>query len=126
MGFWVFMLLSVLLIPVIMLIFGTVFSKTAPKDINYIFGYRTARSMKNEDTWKFAHCLLGKIWKRCGLVTLVFSVVPMLFVFGKSKDTIGNVGLVIIYAQLLLLLLTIVPVEKALKENFDKDGNRKE
>lgn len=42
------MLLSVLLIPVIMLIFGTIFSKTAPKDINYIFGYRTTRSMKNE------------------------------------------------------------------------------
>ncbi len=120
------MLLSVLLIPVIMLFFGTVFSKTAPKEINYIFGYRTARSMKNEDTWKFAHTLLGKIWTRCGLVMLVFSVVSMLFVFGKSRDITGNIGLVITFAQLLLLLLTIVPVEKALKENFDKDGNRKE
>lgn len=56
----------------------------------------------------------------------MFSVVPMLSLFGKSKDTIGNIGLVITFAQLLLLLLTIVPVEKALKENFDKDGNRKE
>ena len=120
------MLLTVWLIPVIMLIFGIIFSKTSPKEINYLFGYRTSRSMKNEETWKFAHCLLGKIWTRCGLVTLVFSFVPMLFIFGKSKDTIGNIGLAITFAQLLLLLLTIVPVEKALKENFDNDGNRKE
>ncbi len=31
------------------------FSQRRPRQVNSMFGYRTARSMKNEDTWKFAH-----------------------------------------------------------------------
>ena len=37
-----------LLIPIIMILFGQAFLKKAPKEINYIFGYRTSRSMKTE------------------------------------------------------------------------------
>ena len=51
-GFWVFMLIMVLLIPIIMITFGKLFSKKAPKDINYTFGYRTKRSMMNMETQK--------------------------------------------------------------------------
>ena len=117
---------TILLIPAVMIILGAFFRNQAPKDINYVFGYRTARSMKNEETWKFAHSLLGKIWFKCGLVILVISFVLMLFVLEKSEDTVGNFGMIITFAQLGSLLLSIVPVEKALKENFDNDGNRKE
>ena len=55
MGFWFFMLAMGLLLPAIMILFGAVFTKAAPKKINYIFGYRTVMSMKNRDTWEFAH-----------------------------------------------------------------------
>ena len=50
MGFWFFMLAMGLLFPAIMILFGAVFTKAAPKRINYIFGYRTELSMKNRDT----------------------------------------------------------------------------
>ena len=46
MGFWLFMLAMGLLFPAIMIMFGAVFAKTAPKKINYIFGYRTARYIR--------------------------------------------------------------------------------
>lgn len=39
MGFWIFVLIMVLLIPVTMIVFGRLFSKAAPKEINYMFGY---------------------------------------------------------------------------------------
>ena len=39
MGFWIFMLAMGLLFPVVMILFGTMFMKSAPKKINYIFGY---------------------------------------------------------------------------------------
>ena len=55
MGFWIYMLCMGLLIPAIMLVMGRYFMKSAPKEINYIFGYRTNMSMKNRDTWEFAH-----------------------------------------------------------------------
>ena len=91
-GFWVFMLIMVLLIPIIMITFGKLFSKKAPKDINYTFGYRTKRSMMNMETWMFAHAYIGKLWFICGLLLFPLSAVVMTFVFGKGPDTVGIAG----------------------------------
>lgn len=49
MGYWFFMLAMNLLLPAIMIISGGYFMKKAPKEINYVFGYRTNMSMKNKD-----------------------------------------------------------------------------
>ena len=125
MGFWVYMLISALLIPLIMIIFGRYFSKKAPKDINYIFGYRTAMSMKNEETWEFAHKHFGKTWFAAGMILLAATVVVMLALLGQDKDTVGYAGTVIMFVQTALLIILIIPTESALKKNFDKDGNRK-
>lgn len=46
MGFWFFMLAMNLIIPLSMIFLGKYFSKHAPGQINMLFGYRTARSMK--------------------------------------------------------------------------------
>ena len=55
MKFWIFMLIMDLLLPFTMIGFGRYFMKKAPKEINSVFGYRTSMSMKNKDTWEFAH-----------------------------------------------------------------------
>lgn len=115
----------VLLIPLIMVLFGRYFIKRAPKNINYLFGYRTNLSMKNEDTWKFAHKYIGNIWYKWGLVLLPISVLVLVFVIGKDEDTIGSLGAIITVVQLIPILASIVLTEKALKENFDAEGNRK-
>ncbi|MBR4099569.1 MAG: SdpI family protein [Clostridia bacterium] len=124
MGFWAFMVISCLLIPVIMLIFGKLFSKTAPKKINYIFGYRTSRSMKNEQTWEFAHRQLGKIWERFSIALLPISVLPLIFVIGRSEDAIGTVGAIICFFQIAVIFVSIIIVETLLKRNFDENGNK--
>ena len=119
------MVLCNLLIPAVMLVFGFLFTKKAPKNINYIFGYRTARSMKNENTWEFAHKYLGKIWVKTAFALSPVALVPMFFVIEKSKDTVGTVGMVICYFEVAVLLLSIIPAERALKKNFDQNGERK-
>ena len=55
MWFWWFMLICDMIIPIVMVIVGRIMWKHCPKHINGISGYRTTRSMKNMDTWKFAH-----------------------------------------------------------------------
>ena len=80
MGFWIFMLIMDLLIPFTMIGFGKMFLKKAPDQINYVFGYRTSMSMKNQDTWVFAHHYCGKIWYICGLILLVVSLIVLLLV----------------------------------------------
>lgn len=125
MFFWIFMLCSNLLIPLTLIGFGKYFTKTAPKEINAVFGYRTTMSMKNKDTWDFAHKYCGKIWYTVGLVMLPVSLVVMLFVIEKSDDTIGTVGSVLCFVQLIPLIGAIIPTERALKRTFDKNGIRK-
>jgi len=126
MGFWLFMLLMDLLIPITMICFGKKFMNGAPRTINGFFGYRTKRSMKNQETWNYANQKIGKLWYRCGLVLLPLSCIPMFLVFGKSDDTIGTVGGVICALQLVPLVGSIFPIEAALKRKFDENGVQRE
>lgn len=82
-------------------------------------------SMKNQDTWQFAHRYCGKLWVRLGSVVLPLSVISLLFVLGKKIETIAIAGTVICFAQLVLLLGSIIPTEIALRKNFDANGTRK-
>ena len=124
-GFYVYMLLTSLLIPVIMLVFGWIFHRQAPKKINVWYGYRSARSMKNEDTWVFAHQHIGRTWMLVGAVLLVISVIPMIAVYGKDDDTVSVVSLVLLFVQMLPMIMSLIPTERALKRTFDENGIRK-
>lgn len=122
MGFWIFMLFMDILIPVTMIGLGKMFINRAPKEINMAFGYRTDMSMKNRDTWEFAHKYCGKIWYICGWVLLPLAIIPMLFVIGQNEDTVGTLGGIICVIQLIPLIGSIIPTERALKKTFDKNG----
>jgi uncharacterized membrane protein len=125
MGFWLFMLIMDLLIPAIMVGFGSYYAIRAPKEINNISGYRTTMSMKNKDTWEFAHHYCGKIWRAVGWGSLVLTIVAMIFVFGKDTDTVGILGTIVVGVQLIIVIGSIIPTEVALRKVFDKDGNRR-
>ena len=118
MGFWIFMVIMDLMIPFIMIVFGKIFLNNPPKEINQIYGYRTGRSMKNKDTWDFAHRYIGKIWLRDGLVLLPVSLGIMLLVLGKNQDTVGTVGGILCFVQMVPLIGAIFPTERALKKEF--------
>jgi len=119
------MLITDLLIPVIMVGFGKYFSKTAPKNINMLFGYRTAMSMKNQETWSFAHHYCGRIWFVGGSFLLAASLLVMLSVITSTESVIGAVGSMLCVAQMIALIVSIILTEKALKKTFDKNGIRR-
>lgn len=125
MGFWIFMLVIDLLIPLTMIGFGRLFLTKIPKDINALFGYRTSMSMKNAETWEFAHKFCGRIWFVGGLVMLPLSIIPLLFFIGGDEDTVSAVGSIVAFVQMIPLIGAIFPTEAALKKNFDKNGKRR-
>ena len=125
MGFWIFMFIMVLLIPLTMLLFGWLFFRRTPKEINYVFGYRTKRSMRNEETWKFANQYFGKLWYLCGLLSVPLSVIAMAIVFEKGTETMSTVGFIITMIQTIPLVGAMISTEIALKKNFDENGRRK-
>lgn len=125
-GFWFFMLIIDLLVPCAMIGLGKLFLNKAPKNINSTFGYRTTMSMKNQDTWQFAHKYCGKLWFRFGLILLPLSIIPLLFVLGKEIEIIATVGTVTCFVQLVPILGSIIPTEIALRKAFETDGKRKQ
>jgi uncharacterized membrane protein len=124
-GFWVFMLIMCLLTPAMMIGFGKFFMKGGPKQINDAFGYRTTRSMKSQETWRFAHQYSSKIWFYSGLALLPISIAAMLFVYGKSVDMTGIAGLIIVIAQMIVMICAIPFTEATLKRNFDDLGRHR-
>lgn len=125
MAFWIFMLIIILLVPMTMIGFGKMFSKRAPQNINPVFGYRTAMSMKNQDTWVFAHRFCGKLWFRLGFALLPLSVIPFFFVLFKETTTVAYMSFAIVMLQLIPMVGTIWITEAALKKTFDQDGIRR-
>ena len=124
-GFWIYMLIISLLIPLTMIVFGRHFMHNPPKEINGSYGYRTSMSMKSRETWDFAHRYFGRLWFILGLMLLPLSAAAMLFLLGESVKAIGNSSLIIMAFQLLFLIIPIFPTERALKKNFDRFGFRR-
>ena len=125
MGFWLFVTAMDLLVPAIMLYFGWRFQKKPPEKINQIYGYRTARSMKNQETWRFAHETCGRLWVRLGAVLLLLSLAAAAMTFGRGVETAGIVSAVVVVVQVVVVIGSIVPVERALKRNFDDQGRKR-
>lgn len=122
MGFWIFMFCCTLLMPIIMIIAGNSMRLGKFKTINSIVGYRTRRSMQNQQTWDYAQRECGRLWVRWGVLMLVPAAVIMLLLLGKEIPTIGTVGGIFTVLQMLPLLLSIAIVEKKLREKFDENG----
>lgn len=125
MWFWWFMLSCDLLIPLLMIISGRMMWKHPPKNINGIVGYRTARSMKNIDTWKFAHAYCGKLWWKMGWMLLPPSAIILFPFYNCTEDKIGVVGGALCMIQCVFLLIPIFFTERALKRNFTDKGARR-
>jgi len=125
MGFWILMLGCVILFPLMMIIFGFVFCKKSPNEKNMCFGYRSPMSMKNKNTWDFAHKYFGKIWLFIGIIVFPLSIIAMFICLGNSEYYIGIYSLIILGVQTAVAIISIIITEKALKNRFDKNGNYK-
>lgn len=125
MWFWWFVLVSDLLVPVVQIVAGWMMWKHCPQSINNVYGYRTKLSKKNQDTWKFAHDHCGRLWWKVGLVLLVLTVAAHIPFYGADEDTIGHLCLVVTGVQMVVLIGSVFPTQRALKRTFNQDGTRK-
>ena len=122
--FW-FILLSDLSIPLMMIVLGMIMIKRPPKTINRFVGFRTKRSMKNQDTWQFAHKHCGRSWLILGLILVIPTAAAHIPFYHSSENTLSIVSCIVLTIQLIALLLSAVSTNLALKKNFHTDGSRK-
>ena len=119
------LMITIFLLPLVMVICGMSYTKRGPKKITRLQGYRSKMSMKNRETWDFAHKNLGDMWFKLGAPLLAVTSVVSLLVFRESTKQITTWCCVIFVIQLVIMVLPVVYTEKALKENFDENGKWK-
>jgi uncharacterized membrane protein len=121
----IFDIVIMLLIPIVIIVCGYIFSRITI-GVNHVAGYRTTMSMKNDETWKFANGMASRIWIVMGYILLGLSCVIFGILYFTDQDALDGAAFTMVIIQTLLIILSIIPVEKALKKNFDRDGNRRQ
>lgn len=117
-----FLFICDLIIPIVLLLSGWLMLRRPPKAINDLVGYRTRRSCRNRDTWRFAHCCCGRLWLRLGAVLLPLSAAVHLPFLHAGETAMCILSLVLTAAQLAVMLVSVYFVERALKARFDENG----
>lgn len=105
---------------VIFIISGFILKRFPPKKINGIIGYRSALSMKNQETWDAAQQYGGFTMILFGIIHAVFGAWSYLQPMNVNNET----------AQLLFLIIGTIPMiiidEVHLRKLFNRDGTRKD
>lgn len=120
------MLISVAFIPLLLIVIGKIFEKYPSKEPNIAIGFRTKLSMMNKETWDYAQRLFPKVWISLGRIMLPLSLSILFLLYSEDKDYTGNLALILMLVQEVLMLGSILYVNLKLKKAFNSDGSRKE
>jgi uncharacterized membrane protein len=102
----------------LLFIIALIYQKFPAKKINWIYGYRTNRSMRNGTTWKAANTYsAGHLVKVCGLSFLI----PALLYFLYDPYLL----IITIILHTLLVLSVLLYTELYLDKHFNSDGTTK-
>jgi uncharacterized membrane protein len=91
--------------------------KKPPKKINHLYGYRTRRSMANQDIWDFANKQSAKDFWRVAIVIMATGLALLLF----------DITFKILIQMAVLLIglgISVWNTEKEINKHFDKNGNK--
>ena len=100
----------------LMAVITVIMFKFPPKKPNALYGYRTNRSMKSQQTWEFAQ-------HRSIHYFTIISIILSISGFVMSMVTSLETSQIILYIGWTVLLVALIPmIEKELKQNFTDDG----
>lgn len=101
-------------IPTLMILFGMLMWFAPPIGINNAYGYRTKRSMMNQEAWDYAQVCMGKSWFIVG-IALVFVTI---FLLPRITIDDGSLLITILSIQMVFMFLPLAGVEFLLKSKF--------
>ncbi|WP_430614107.1 SdpI family protein [Flavobacterium sp. JP2137] len=107
-----------LLFAVLMLLFTLLSMKYTSKKRGF-FGYKTSRSMKNDNVWNYAN----KIANRVQLINVMVFIIASFVLFHLTSEELAVDILMIFFAVASILIIPIV--ELCLSKKFDRAGNLK-
>ncbi len=125
MGFWFYILITTLIVPVLTLFFGVYYGKHgAPKNIDGHSGFRSRRATKSWDAWVYTHKIASKLWKIMGIIMIPVTVALMLLVINLSVEAVNIYGAILFLIQGIAFSISVIYVERQIKKNFNDVGVR--
>ena len=120
---FIFLSVCSLLVPLSMALLGYKWKDNPPKDRLGISGYRTTMSRINDETWKYAHKCWGKMNFVLGILLAILSIFVLILM--KDDTNIEMISVYLVFLQLGIMMLTIIPTEFFLHKHFTKLGEKK-
>lgn len=103
------------IIPILITVIGFLMYKRPPKKINWFVGYRTRKSMKNQEVWEKANRYCGKLCIIVGLIMVVVSVIVNVLFYYKIIMFSETVLAIIVLSETIPLLLLGLMVGSKIK-----------
>lgn len=100
----------------LLLLVAILFRAFPPRRVNSLYGYRTPRSMRNDDTWKEANRYSANLMVGLSGLLVVFQAI-LLWTLGARTSLLLSTGLTVG-----VLVILIVCTEVHLGRLFDEDG----
>ena len=123
---WTFMLVMNLLDPGMLIYCGRKFINDPPRRMSDIRAYHTSRAMKSRDAWDFAQQCLGKVWMNAGITMACLAIlIQIMLLCLQNIEAVIWLWFGVFCAEMATNIITFVVVEVKLRQNFDKNGNRR-
>jgi uncharacterized membrane protein len=110
------LLAGVLTPALIILLAGLIWRRFPPRKINYLYGYRTQKSMKNQQTWDFANRIGAVMFIITGIILVLIGVLVYWLAEPATAILISAVSMVA------GLIAGVVICERKLAQHFDEEG----
>ncbi|MCH8534206.1 MAG: SdpI family protein [Flavobacteriaceae bacterium] len=95
--------------------------KKPPKNINHFYGYRTKKSMKNQENWEFSQKFSAQSMIKWGVIYLFTSILAFLVELEMKWEISLALALMFIF-----VFIPVIETEKALnKMNSDEEKKLK-
>ena len=121
---FIFLSACSLLVPLSMIILGYTWKDKPPKDRQGSSGYRTTMSRMNDETWRYAHRCWGWINFVLGIILVILSI--FILILTKDDTNFEMISVYLVFLQLGIMVLTIIPTEFLLHKHFTKQGMKKQ
>ena len=106
------------IVSAILIIGGVIMYLFPSKNSNWVYGYRTKLSMKNQDTWKVSQKIGGFSMIVFGIIFLIITLVLELFLENLFDEFLV---IILLIGSILMLIFD----EMYLRKIFNRDGSRK-
>ncbi len=103
----------------LMFLISIIFYFFPPKKINSLYGYRTHRTMANEEIWNFANSFFNKNLIRYAAISFAAALV-LAYLYPALMT--GWFPMAFLFFTLLVVILS---TENELNKYYDKEGNKK-